>query len=141
MDFAPVLRKFRILAAEFKAVSDETVLDWIELTSPLVGRKRFLNLWAQALALYTAHRMKMANVGIEAADDPLAEVGGIGIGNMMRVGNFSEGEVSIGFNHNIGQYTDTNAELALTPYGIQYLSLRRMRIAPIVSAGEPNARS
>ena len=141
MDYSQVLKIFRIVATEFAGIDDETVTAWIELTSPLISKRRFLHLWAQALALYTAHRMKMANVGVAAVDDPLADVGGIGVGNLMRVANYSEGEVSLGFNNNIGQYTETNAELALTPYGIQYLSLRRMRIMPIVSAGEPNARS
>lgn len=141
MDYTPVLSIFRIIAPEFKGIADDVVLAWIALTSPLISKRRFGNLWAQALALYTAHRMKMANVGVEVGDDPLEDVGGVGVGNLMRVANYSEGEVSVGFNHNIGQYTETNAELALTPYGIQYLSLRRMRITPIVSAGEPNARS
>ena len=141
MDYAKVLSIFRIVAVEFKNITDDVVTAWIELTSPLVGQRRFRNLWAQALALYTAHRMKMANVGVDIADDPLADVGGIGVGNLMRVANYSEGEVSLGFNTNIAQYTETDAELALTQYGIQYLSLRRMRIMPITSAGEPNARS
>jgi hypothetical protein len=141
MDFASVLRIFRIMATEFAGLDDDTVLAWIELTAPLISKRRFGNLWAQALALLTAHRMKMANAGNVNGDDPLADVGEIGVGNLMRVGSYSEGEVSIGFNHNISQYTGANAELALTEYGIQYLSLRRMRIMPIVSAGEPNARS
>ena len=141
MDFASVLRIFRIMATEFSALSDDVVMSWIELTDPLISQRRFGKLWAQALALLTAHRMKMANAGVPAGTDPLQDVGGIGVGNLMRVANYSEGEVSLGFNHNIGQYTETNAELALTEYGIQYLSLRRMRIVPITSAGEPNARS
>lgn len=141
MNYASVLKIFRIIATEFNAVADDVVMAWIELTSPLVSKRRFTNLWAQALALYTAHRMKMANVGVTSGDDPLADVGSIGVGNLMRVTNFSEGEVSVGFNQNTGQYTETDAELALTPYGIQYLTLRRMRTIPIVSAGEPNAWS
>jgi len=136
-----VLRVFRIVAPAFSAISDDEVLAWIELTSPLISQRRFKHLWSQALALLTAHRMKMANVGVADGGDPLADVSGIGVGNLMRVANYSEGQVSLGFNTNIGQYTETNAELALTEYGIQYLSLRRMRIVPIVSAGEPNARS
>ncbi len=141
MDFTPVLKTFRIMASEFSTVSDDEVMSWIELTAPLISKRKFMNLWAQALALLTAHRMKVANAGAPGGSDPLQDVGGIGVGNLMRVANYSEGEVSIGFNNNIQQYTETNAELALTPYGIQYLSLRRMRIMPITSAGEPNART
>ena len=124
-----------MVAAEFSDVGSSVVLQWIELTAPLVSKKRFGRLYEQALALLTAHRMKMANVGM-STDDPIGDVGTIGVGNLMRVANFSEGEVSLGFNTNIGQYVATDAELALTPYGIQYLSLRRMRIIPITSAGE-----
>jgi hypothetical protein len=58
----------------------------------------------------------------------------------MHVGNYSEGEVSIGFNTNLTQYAGLNAELSLTPYGVQYLSLLRMRIMSITSAGEPIGR-
>ena len=141
MDLTRVLSIFRLVATEFGGLSDETVLMWIELTAPLISKRRFRNLWAQALALLTAHRMKTANARVTDGGDPLQDVGDIGVGNLMRVANYSEGEVSLGFNSNILQYTETNAELALTPYGIQYLSLRRMRIMPITSAGEPNART
>ena len=141
MDYSRVLAIFRLVATEFNAITDDVVTAWIELTAPLISKRRFMNLWAQALALLTAHRMKMSNAGVADGDDPLQDVGGIGVGNLMRVGNFSEGEVSIGFNQNFVQYTETNAELALTPYGVQYLSLRRMRIVPITSAGEPNVRT
>jgi len=83
--------------------------------------------------------MKMSNVGAAEAD-PISDIGDIGIGNFIRVGKFSEGQVSIGFNHNIAQYTMSDAELALTEYGIQFLTLRRMRIIPVVSAAEPLGR-
>ena len=131
------IQVFRMVAPEFSAIDDTTVTEWIDLTLPLVSRKRFNKLHSQAVALLTAHRMKMAGVGI-GENDPLDNLNNIGIGNLIRVANFSEGETSIGFNQNIGQYTDTDAELALTPYGIQYLSLRRMRIMSITSAGERN---
>jgi len=139
MDFADVLKIFRRIASEFKAIADDEVTEWIELTAPLVSKRRFMNLWAQALALLTAHRMKMSNVGADAgAATDSNELNSV---RMMGVANYSEGEVSIGFNTNLASLTGADAELAMTPYGIQYLSLRRMRIAPIVSAGEPNARS
>jgi hypothetical protein len=135
------LEIFRLVATEFGGITDDAVEVWIELTKPLVSKRRFRNLWSQAVALLAAHRMKMANAGTADGLDPMGDVGSIGVGNIMRVANYSEGETSIGFNGNIAQYTETNAELALTPYGVQYLSLRRMRIMAITSAGEPNARS
>jgi hypothetical protein len=139
MDFAPVLNIFRLVAAEFSAITDDVVLSWIELTSPLVSKRRFRNLWAQAFALLTAHRMKMANVGVDASVLPGAAE--ISVARQMGVANYSEGEVSIGFDTNLASLTGADADLALTTYGIEYLSLRRMRIVPITSAGEPNARS
>jgi hypothetical protein len=135
MDYTKVLRAFRLVAPAFVGVADSDVEDWIDLTSPLVSPRRFGRLWAQALALLTAHRMKMANVGVAVGDDPLSDVGSMGVGNLMRVANFSEGQVSLGLNHNISQYTDTDAEYALTEYGVQYLSLRNKAIIPILSAG------
>ena len=141
MDVTEVLKVFRLVAAEYKEVSDETVTQWIELTAPYVSKRRFRKLWAQALAFLTAHRMKLASVGTVPGSDPLADIANIGIGGLTRVGNYSEGEVSIGFNTGVTQFTELNAELALTPYGIQYLSLSRMMIMSITSAGEANGRS
>lgn len=54
---------FRIIAKEFAGVADEEVLLWISLCEPFVSAKRFGKLYCQALALLTAHRMKLANVG------------------------------------------------------------------------------
>jgi hypothetical protein len=129
-----VLKIIRIVAAEFKTVDDDTVDCWIELTAPLVSRKMFGKLHSQALALRTAHRMKLAGVGVE--DDPLSDIGSIGAGNLMRVAAFSEGETSINFNTNTAQYAEVDADLALTEYGVQYLCIRRAAIMPIRSAGE-----
>ena len=120
---------------EFADVSDGDVKQWIELTLPLVSRRRFAHLYNQAVALLTAHRMKMAGLGITTGD-PLADISQMGVGNLTRVASYSEGETSISFNQNLSQLTDKDAELALTVYGIQYLTLRNMRIMPIISAGE-----
>ena len=87
----------------------------------------FGKLYEQALALLTAHRLKMSGYG----DSQLGTVG-----DSLRVGSYSEGETSIGFT--VSQQTNllADAELALTPYGLQFLSLRRLVIIPIRSAGE-----
>jgi len=139
MDITSVYGTFQILAPEFKDVDEATVNAWIALTEPLVSRRVFRNLHKQALALLTAHRMKLAQVGA-APPDPLEEIGNINLGNFMRVASYNEGKTAISFNHNIQQYTGADAELALTEYGIQFLSLRRMRVVPIVSAAETRGR-
>lgn len=133
MDVTPY-KFFRMLAPEFGKVHSSTVCKWLDLCEPLVSKKRFDRLYGQALALLTAHRMKMAGIGV--SDDPLADIGSIGAGNLMRVSSYSEGETSIGFNANTSQYIATDAELSLTQYGVQFLGIRRMRIMAISSAGE-----
>ena len=134
MDVTVVLSIFRLIAPEFKEVEDDIVKQWIYLTVPLVSRDRFRTVYEQALALLTAHRMKMAGVGQEG-DDPIGDIGDIGIGNFMKVSSYKEGQTSISFDHNVGEYTGTDAELGLTEYGIQYLTLQRKKVMPIVSAG------
>ena len=140
-DTTPVLKIFKLVAAEFSQVSDTEVKKWIELCLPFVSKRRFNTLYHQALALLTAHRMKLANVGVKRGDDPLEDINAISVGNAMRVASYSEGSTSVSFNNNISQYKETDAELALTTYGVQYLTLRRMRIMPITSAGERNGRT
>ena len=51
---------FRMVATEFETLDDDTVKSWVDLTAPLISQKVFGKLYAQALALLTAHRLKMA---------------------------------------------------------------------------------
>lgn len=118
---------FRLIASEFADLKDETVEKWIELSKPLISAKRFGDTYTQALALLTAHRLKMAGYGDNSTGT---------IGDTLRVGNYSEGETSIGFTTNQATNLLVDAELTLTSYGLQFLSLRRSRIMSIVSAGE-----
>lgn len=129
----PSLKIFRLLAAEFAAVPNDKVSSWLELTAPLVSKKRFGKLYDQALALLTAHRMKLSG-----AYDAASEEGGSSIGSLadtLRVASYTEGSTSISFN-NSTSLAANDSELTLTGYGTQYLSLRRMVIMPITSAGE-----
>lgn len=121
------LQIFRLVATEFKDLSDETVEGWVALTEPLISRKVFGKLYEQAIALLTAHRLKMAGYG----DTTLGTVG-----DTLRVGSYTEGETSISYT--VSQATNllVDADLTLTPYGLQYLALRRLVIIPIRSAGE-----
>lgn len=125
------LEIFRLIATEFGDIDDGTVEKWIELVKPLISAKRFGETYNQALALLVAHRLKMAGYGEDSNGT---------IGDTLRVGNYSEGETSIGFN--VSQATNllVDAELTLTAYGLQFLSLRRSRIISIVSAGEAHGR-
>jgi len=136
MSVATVTEIFRLIAPDFSEVSDGIVARWIELTAPLVSKKRFRKLYDQALALLTAHRMELAGARILDGEDPLEEIQNISTSSLMRVASFSEGGTSVSFNSGAGQNAGVDAELALTPYGVQYLNLRRLVIMPIISAGE-----
>ena len=127
---------FRLMAQEFGEISDAEVMQWMSLSQPFLSKKRFGKLYDQALALLTAHRMKLSNVGVPPEEDPLAEIGAIGAGNLMRVGSYSEGSVSVSVGGGAGQFTENFAEFGLTQYGMQYLTLLRMRLIPITSSGE-----
>ena len=116
------VRIFRLVATEFDVLNDETVEAWLNLTAPLISKKVFGKLYDQAIALLTAHRLKMAGYG----DNQYGSVG-----DALRVGSYTEGETSVSFNVNQG----TNL-MALTPYGLEYLTLRRLVVISIRSAGE-----
>lgn len=133
MSIRDPLAVFRVIAPEFADTEDDIVTVWLELTEPLVSQRQFKKLWTQALALLTAHRMKMAGLN---EDDDLADIKNLDVGGVIRVANYSEGDTSIGFNTNTNQYTEGEAELGLTVYGIQYLRLRRMAIVTIRNSSE-----
>lgn len=118
---------FRLVATEFADLSDETVSAWVTLTKPLISQRVFGELYTQALALLTAHRLKMAGYGDSSYGT---------VGDTLRISSYSEGETSIGFS--VSQATNllADAELALTPYGLEFLTLRRLVVIPIRSAGE-----
>ena len=44
-------------------MKDAKVSQWLELTAPLISKRVFGKLYDQALALLTAHRLKMAGYG------------------------------------------------------------------------------
>lgn len=120
------LETFRLMAAEFEQAPDETVEKWIALAEPLVSKKRFGSLYAQAVALLTAHKMKLAGLGENALDGVPVNGGG--------VSSYTEGSTSVSFNTSQQANTAADAEFGLTNYGTQFLSLRRSCIVPILSS-------
>lgn len=121
------LEIFRLVATEFQEVEDAEVVKWMELAKPFVSKKKFGNTYDHAIAYLTAHKLKMAGKG----DNTMGKVD-----DALRVSSFSEGDASIGFSVSQGNNMAVDAEYALTIYGLQYLSIRRQRIIPIISAGE-----
>lgn len=118
---------FRKIATEFCNVTDEDVNDWIELSKPLISERKFGNTYQQALVLLTAHRMKMAGLG---------DVSTGKVDDSLRVSSYSEGETSIGYSVSQSGANAVDAEYTLTAYGLQFLTIRRSKAIPILSAGE-----
>ena len=132
MDDSKALDILRTIAPEFKAVSDEEVQKFLVLCVPLVSKKRFWELYDQALALLAAHRMKLSGLGVSVIGGSSGE-GGAAAG--FQLASVAEASVNVSFNTaNIN--TATDSWYALTPYGLEFLNLRRLLIMPITSAGE-----
>ena len=132
------LEIFRMVAGEFSNLPDDDVVNegkvtqygvksFIKLYSDQISEKRFGASYQKALAYLTAHKLKMNGYG---------DTGTGSIADSLRVGSYSEGETSISYT--TGQQTNlqVDAEYALTVYGLEFLTLRRNAIIPIVSAGE-----
>lgn len=122
------LETFRMMAAEFEQTPDETVKKWITLAEPLVSKKRFGSLYAQAVALIAAHKMKLAGLGESGVAGVPVNGGGIS--------SYTEGGTSVSFNTSQQTNIVADAEYGLTNYGTQFLSLRRSCIVPILSSAE-----
>ena len=132
------LEIFRMVADEFSNLPDDDVVNdgkvtqygvksFIKLYSDQISEKMFGASYQMALAYLTAHKLKMNGYG---------DTGTGSIADSLRVGSYSEGETSISYT--TGQQTNlqVDAEYALTVYGLEFLTLRRNAIIPIVSAGE-----
>ncbi len=130
---------FRIVAPEFADIPDENVVDeygnvtqygvnaYMDLYKDQISEKRFGATYQKALAYLTAHKLKMSGFG-DTSNGKIAD--------SLRVGSYSEGETSISYTTNQGTNLQVDAEYALTVYGLEFLTLRRNAIIPIISAGE-----
>lgn len=132
---------FRLVASEFSNMPDDDEVDpdtgkviqygvtsFLSLFSDQISERRFGSSYQKALAYLTAHKLKMMGYG---------ENEGLGsIGLSLRVNSVSEGEASVSFGTNQASNLNADAEFALTVYGLEYLTLRRSCIIPIINAGE-----
>lgn len=121
------LKIIRTTMKEFADVPDEEVEVYISLVEPLVSKKRFGELYSQAIAFVTAHKMKLNGLG--------KKIGTGTIGDTIGLTSVSEGETSVSFSNNQIGNTASDAEYGLTVYGMQFLQLRRGCIVPIISRG------
>ena len=125
------LEMIRVVGPEFADVPDSVLEQWIEIVKPMVSKKQFGKLYEQGLAFLVCHKLKMIGLG----QNPLGEefsMSSLGFG----VSSVSEGGSSISFGANQSSNLSPDAELALTTYGLQYLSIRRLVIVPIHVSGE-----
>lgn len=126
-----VLDIIRLIADEFKDISDATIMKWIELSKPMVSQKLFGNLYENALAYLVCHKLKIAGYG----SNPLGDIGSIGsLG--FSINSVSEGGTSISFGANQSSNLASDAELTLTAYGLQFLTMRKLVVVPIRCSGE-----
>ena len=119
----------RIIAPEFAVISDDTIDMWIELAKPFVSKKQFHKFYSQALAYMTAHMMKMSGNGEN-------EYGTIA--DMIRLSSVSEGNTSISFNTGALNAQNVDGDLNLTPYGVNFVRLRKICAVPISCNGVQN---
>ena len=135
------LEIFRMVAEEFADMPDEDEIDeesgkvvrrgvtsFMELYADQISRKRFGSAYEKALAYLTAHKLKMSGYGEDSFSGKIAD--------SLRVSGYSEGETSISFSTGQAANLQVDAEYALTTYGLEFLTLRRNAIIPIISAGE-----
>lgn len=120
----------RVIGEEFNDINDTTLEKWIEIVSPMVSKKQFGKLYEQAIAYLVCHKLKLSGAG----ENPLGELGVIGVG--FSIGSVSEGGSSISFGANQSSNLVPDAELGLTVYGGQFLQIRRLVIVPIHCSGE-----
>lgn len=118
----------KTIAPEFDTIESSKIDAWISLAKPLVSKKHFGESYEHALALLVCHKMKVAGLGTDNGSGSVAD--------RIGVSSYSEGSASVSYS--VSQSTNmlADAELALTVYGVQFLSLRRAKILPIVIAGQ-----
>lgn len=120
------LKAFRLVGKEFKDVKDKEVREYMGLYSPMVSQEKFGKNYDLALALYTAHKLKLHGLSNDVDDSKKNVARNVG------VASYSEGDTSISYSDpaNSGS-TDTDAELTLTIYGIEFMRLLRSCIISI----------
>ena len=134
------LEIFRLVAPEFSDIPDDDVKDpetgkitqygvrsFLSLYADQISERRFGSSYQKALAYLTAHKLKMNGYG-DCENGKIAD--------SLRVGSYSEGETSISYTTSQQTNLQVDAEYALTVYGLEFLTLRRNSVIPIISAGE-----
>lgn len=125
-----VIEMVKMLSEEFANMEDAEIEKWIEFCRPMVSKKQFGKLYERALALFVCHKMKMAGLGTNT----LGDLGKIA--NSFSASSVSDGGSSISFASSGSGNLQTDAEYAMTVYGLQFLQVRKLAICPIRISGE-----
>jgi len=111
---------FRILATEFHEKADDEVCIWVEMTEPMVDSAFFGKMYLQALALLTAHRMKMAQLSQDMAD------------GIQPIQSIAEDGGSVTYALNQSDIDSKEGSLKSTKYGQSFLEIRKTRIVGMI---------
>ena len=122
----------RLVGPEFSTTTDVTLQKWIEVVTPMVSKQRFGKFYEQAIAYLACHKLKMSGGGSSDVIPAITDT--------VRISSMSEGETSVSFGGSQQTNLGTDAEFALTVYGMQYLTLRRAVVVPITCSGERSVK-
>ena len=113
----------------FDDVADKELEWWIDLVRLYVSKEKFGKYYEKAVALYACHTLQMHGYGDDSLLGDTAkiarEASGAGISSI------SDGGSSVSFMGGQSMVGSSDAELAQTIFGRQYLALRRVLIVPI----------
>lgn len=120
----PNLETFRIIYPEFVTIDDTVVQFWIDDAIEFLLESAWGKCYPKAVLSLSAHELSLtqsrqANSAVNAAG--LVEVGQSGI-----ISSASEGDLSVSFESKSETAKTADSSIySQTPYGLQYLSLRR----------------
>lgn len=120
MDESKFLETFFLLIPNFDC-SDDEILNMLKLTVPMVSKKRFGNLYEQALVYLVAHRLTVQKV-IDSLD-------GGAMSSVLTAGDVvseKEGDLQRSYGTRTSSVSTDDDLLKKTAYGLEYLRIRAM---------------
>lgn len=118
-----ILEIFKKIAPEFKDMPDAEVEDWMQISSPFVSQKRFIDLYEQALAYYTAHMIKLSK-------QPTNTDNGTSNATKGHILKEKEGDLEVQYSDVSSKLNITDIELGQTSYGRQFIIISKRRRLP-----------
>ena len=127
IDNTKIIDLIRFLAPDLSEVNDEIIGAAINIYSRHLWRERFGKFYDEALAYYVAHHVKLHELIAYQGSDAGGVVGG-------PITSEHEGDLSRSYGNVSGTPSDGySASLMKTWYGQQFLRIRDMAIAPVMT--------